>query len=112
MLNSFKYALRGIRILITTQRNARIHLIATITVLGAGLYFGITPVEWCLLVLAMGAVWTAEALNTSLETVVDMVSPEIHTLAAKAKDVAAGAVLISAISSAVIGILIFGRYLF
>jgi len=112
MLNSFKYALRGIRILVSTQRNARIHLLATVTVLALGFYLGFTPVEWCFILLAIGTVWTAEALNTSLETVVDLVSPEHHPLAAKAKDIAAGAVLISSITAAFIGLVVLTPYVF
>ena len=111
MLNSFKYAFHGIRVLISTQHNARIHLLATITIIAAGFYLGFTSPEWCLIIFAAVMVWTAEAFNTAIEFLVDVASPEFHPLAGKAKDVAAGAVLISAIGSAVIGILIFTPYL-
>lgn len=112
MLNSFRFALRGTRTLISTQRNARIHLLATVLVLTLGAYLGFTTLEWCLILFAAGSVWVAEAFNTAIEFLVDVVSPEFHPLAGSAKDVAAAAVLISAIGSAIIGALIFGRYLF
>jgi len=111
MLNSFKFAFRGIQVMISTQRNARIHLLITTIVFALGLYLGFTTLEWCLIVFATGTVWTAEAFNTAIEFLVDVVSPEFHPLAGNAKDVAAAAVLISAIGSAIIGILIFAPYL-
>lgn len=100
------------QIMISTQRNARIHLMITIIVFGFGFYLGFTTLEWCLIVFAAGTVWTAEAFNTAVEFLVDVASPEFHPLAGKAKDVAAAAVLISAICSAIIGALVFGSYLF
>ena len=74
----------------------------------AGFWFGISRGEWCAVIAAIGLVWTAEGLNTALEAVVDLVSPDQHPLAGRAKDVAAGAVLCAAISALVIGLLIFG----
>jgi len=110
-LKSFGYAFRGIALLLLTQPNARIHLIATIGVVVAGWYFGVTAMEWMALVLAMGMVWVAEALNTALEFLTDLVSPGHHDLAGKAKDVAAGAVLLAAAGAAAIGGIIFLPYL-
>ena len=106
-VESFIYAGRGIRVLLRTQANARIHAVATVAVVAAGLWFRVTNAEWCLLALAIGIVWVAEALNTSIEFVVDLVSPQHHELAGKAKDAAAGAVLLAAISSATVGVIIF-----
>ena len=97
--------------MLVSQRNAWIHLLATICVLMVGFYFGFTKSEWCWIVLAIAIVWTAEAFNTAFEFLADAVSPEYHPLVGKAKDVAAGAVLISAIGSVVIGILIIGPHL-
>ena len=68
----------------------------------------ISPAEWALIALAIVCVWVAEALNTSIEFLVDLASPERHPLAAKAKDVAAGAVLIAAIGSVIVAVLVFG----
>ncbi len=110
-LRSFGYAFRGIALLLLTQPNARIHLIATVGVILAGSYFKVTVTEWIALVLAMSLVWVAEALNTALEFLTDLVSPGHHDLAGKAKDIAAGAVLLAAVSAAVTGGIIFLPYL-
>lgn len=71
----------------------------------------LTAAEWCWIILAIMAVWTAEALNTALEFLADVASPEFHPLVGYAKDVAAGGVLISAIGSALVGILVLGPHL-
>jgi diacylglycerol kinase len=105
---TFFYAARGIGTLLATQWNARIHLACTIVVGGVGFWLGLRAVEWCLLVFAIGLVWVTEALNTSLEFLVDLASPEIHPLAGKAKDVAAGAVLCAAMVAVVIGAIVLG----
>jgi len=110
-LRSFGHAFRGLKVLLQTQPNARIHAAATILVLAAGALLRISPVEWALIAIAIAGVWTAEAFNTAIEFLVDLVSPAPHPLAGKAKDVAAGAVLIAAIGSAVIGGFVFGPYL-
>ena len=108
LLRSFGYAFRGIGILLRTQANARIHATATVLVMAAGFWFRISRGEWCAVTAAIGLVWTAEGLNTAIEAVVDLTSPEPHPLAGRAKDVAAGAVLCAAIAALVIGALIFG----
>lgn len=96
--------------MLKSQHNSWIHLVATILVCGAGFYFGISTSEWCWIVLAIMAVWTAEALNTAFELLADVASPEFHPIVKSSKDVAAGAVLLSAIGSAIIGFLVFGSY--
>jgi diacylglycerol kinase (ATP) len=93
--------------LVRTQANARIHLGISVIVVGAGFYYGLSRGEWCAVVAAIGLVWTAEGLNTAIEAVVDLVSPEYHELAGRAKDLAAGAVLCASIAAGVIGALIF-----
>ena len=108
LVRSFGYAFRGIGILLRTQANARIHATVTVLVVAAGFGFHISPGEWCAVIVAIGLVWTAEGVNTAVEAVVDLVSPEPHPLAGRAKDVAAGAVLCAAIAALVIGALIFG----
>ncbi|MBS1798018.1 MAG: diacylglycerol kinase family protein [Acidobacteria bacterium] len=110
-IRSVKFALSGIQTMLRSQRNAWIHSFATALVLIFGVYCGLTNFEWCWIVLAAIVVWTAEALNTAFEFLTDVASPEFHPLAAKAKDVAAGAVLIAAIGSVVIGLLVFGPHL-
>jgi diacylglycerol kinase (ATP) len=107
-LRSVKYALRGIRIMIVSQRNAWIHLVATIGVLTAGVLLRLSWPEWCWIVLAIVSVWTAEALNTAFEFLTDVASPGFHPVAGQAKDVAAGAVLLAAVGASVIGVLVFG----
>jgi len=94
-----------------SQHNAWLHAIASVTVLLFGAFCRLPAIEFCWLVIAIMAVWTAEALNTALEFLADVASPEFHPLAKKAKDVAAGAVLISAAGSVVIALLIFGPHI-
>jgi diacylglycerol kinase len=106
-IDSFVYAFKGIYTLFATQANARIHGAVLILILIFGFYFHLSATEWCLIILASAAVLSAEAMNTALEFVVDLVSPEYHDLAGKAKDVAAAAVLISAIGAAITGFIIF-----
>jgi diacylglycerol kinase (ATP) len=108
---SFKYAINGIRILLTTQHNAWIHFIATVVVSWCGLYFSFTGLEWCWMVLAIALVWMAEGFNTALELLADAISPEYHPLIGQAKDVAAGAVLLAAIGATIIGLIIIVPYL-
>jgi diacylglycerol kinase (ATP) len=96
--------------MLKSQHNAWVHAVATLIVVVAGFYFGVTASEWCWLVLAVIAVWTAEALNTAFEFLADVASPEFHPLVKQSKDVAAGAVLISAIGAAIIGLLVLGPY--
>lgn len=109
-IRSLKHAIHGIALMVRTQHNARIHLAATLVVLGAGLAFGLTRLEWLWIVVAVMAVWTAEGFNTALELLADAAAPGSRPLVGRAKDVAAGAVLIAAVAAAVIGMLVFGPY--
>jgi diacylglycerol kinase (ATP) len=97
--------------MLASQHNAWIHAAATIAVAAAGFYIHLSRAEWCWIILTIVSVWTAEALNTAFEFLTDVASPEFHPLAEKAKDVAAGAVLITAIGSVLIGIVVFGPHL-
>ncbi len=108
---SFTYAGRGIWVFIKTTHNAWIHLVVLAVAIALGVYFDITVIEWMMLVLAGGFVLVAEAFNTAIEIDIDLTSPEYHPYAKDTKDVAAGAVLISAITAAIIGIFIFGHYI-
>ena len=110
-LQSFKYALHGIRIMMKSQHNAWIHAAATVVVLVLGLVLRLSAGEWCWIVLAAVSVWTAEALNTAFEFLTDIISPGFHPVAGKAKDVAAGAVLLAACGSVAIGLLVLGPHL-
>lgn len=109
-IRSFSYAFAGIAVLIKSQHNAWIHLLAIMLVISCGLFYQIDVVEWCLVILAIVAVLVAEALNTAIEFLCDVASPNLHPLVEKAKDVAAGAVLISAIGALIIGLTIFLPY--
>ncbi|MCX5834666.1 MAG: diacylglycerol kinase family protein [Deltaproteobacteria bacterium] len=112
-LKSFGHAFSGIRTLIMSQPNARIHAAATVTVMAGAFLLGLSRLEWCVIILTVAAVWTSEALNTALEYLADAASPEFHPLIKKAKDVAAGGVLLAALGSVIVGLLVFGpRLLF
>ena len=110
-LQSFRYAARGVRLMLRSQHNAWLHAVASCCVLIVGGIAVISAAEWCWIILAIMAVWTAEALNTALELLADVASPEFHPLVEMAKDVAAGGVLLSAIGAAIIGLLILGPYI-
>jgi diacylglycerol kinase (ATP) len=107
-IRSFRHAFHGIWIALSTQHNAWIHAVATIAAVIAGFALCISRGEWLAVVLAIMAVWTVEALNTAFESLCDVASPEFHPMVERAKDVAAGAVLISAIGAAMVGLLVFG----
>ena len=105
---SFRYAFGGWWYVIRTQRNAWIHTIVSISVIGIALWLGLNRYDWALIVIAIAMVWTAEFINTALEAIVDLASPEQHALARISKDVGASAVLIAAGSAAIIGLIILG----
>ncbi len=106
-LKSFGYAFRGIRSFFLSTHNAWIHAAAALLVIAASLFFQITIIEWIAVIFCIGLVFTAEAFNTAVEQYVDLVQPEFDSRAGNIKDIAAGAVLISAICAAIIGLLIF-----
>jgi diacylglycerol kinase (ATP) len=107
---SLGHALRGIGWGLRRQANLRIHALATLVV--AGLSVGLRVERWeaCVLALCVGQVWAAELLNTALESLTDLVSPQHQTRAGRAKDVAAGAVLVVAATSVVVAVLVFWPY--
>jgi diacylglycerol kinase (ATP) len=109
-LRSVRFAVQGIRTMLASQHNAWVHAGSTVAVVAAGFGFRLDRADWCMLILAMMAVWTAEALNTAFEFLCDVASPEFHPMVAKSKDVAAGAVLLSAIGSVAVGLIIFGPH--
>ena len=109
---SIGFAWAGLRYLLASQPNARIHAVATLAVLVAGYHLDVSRLEWVALVVAIALVWVAEALNTGIERVVDLASPEQHPLAAQAKDVAAAGVLLASVAAVVIGALVLGPKLF
>jgi len=106
-IRSIKYALEGISILLKTQYNAWIHLAVTVIVILTGIILNISALHWVIIIVAIVSVWVAEALNTAFELLCDVTHPAFHPVVKKAKDVAAGAVLISALGSIIIGLIIF-----
>lgn len=109
-IKSFAYAFQGIGSFLKKEHNAWIHCTAIVVVTVTGLHFGITSTEWCIVLLCFGMVLAAEAFNTAIERLVNLVSPDFHPIAGDVKDVAAGAVLICAIVAAIVGCIIFLPY--
>jgi diacylglycerol kinase len=105
---SFRYAFAGLAALLRSTPNARIHLAAALAAIGLGWGLGLSVVEWCVVALCISTVLAAEAFNTALEQLTDLVSPDCHPLAGKAKDLAAAAVLLTALGAAAAGLLLFG----
>lgn len=106
-IDSFRFAFKGLADLFISQPNARIHGVATIIALILGVILGLSKTEWCLIVLCIFSVLAAEAFNTALEYLTDLVSPEYHELAGKTKDVAAAGVLLTAFGALIIGTIIY-----
>ena len=106
-IESVRHASSGLARVIRSEHNAWLHGVATLLVIICGWGFGIDRGEWLAVVLAVAIVWTAESFNTAIETLCDVVSPERDPRIKKAKDISAGAVLVSAIGAFVIGVLIF-----
>ena len=107
LINSFKYAFAGLISSLKTEQNMRIHILAVILVIIAGFVLKISLIEWCICITLCGMVIFAELINTAIETTVDIAMPEINEKAKLAKDISAAAVLILAISSAIVGCIIF-----
>lgn len=110
-IKSFGYAFGGLVFALATQMNFRIHLIAALAVIGLGFYWGVSADDWRWLVVAIALVLAAELMNTAFEHLCNVVQPELHASVKAAKDVAAGAVLVTAIAAAIIGGLVFWPYL-
>jgi diacylglycerol kinase len=111
MLRSFGYAFEGLLALFRYENNARFHLLVAIGVLLAGIGFDVDSKEWALIALAIGGVWAAEAFNTALEKLCDLVSPDFHPQIKTIKDLAAAGVLVVSGVALVIGVLVFGEKL-
>lgn len=107
-VQSFRFAFAGWWHVVHTQRNAWIHALVSILVLLMAFWLQLIPRDWAVLILTIAMVWSAEFLNTALEAVVDLASPDLHPLAKIGKDVGAAAVLIAALASVLIGLLIMG----
>jgi len=107
----FQYAFKGVAAALASERNLRVHFVIALIVIGAGFYFDITAMEWCVVIICIGLVIAFEMVNTAIEDLVDLVTQEWKPLAGKIKDAAAGAVLIASIVALVAGIIIFRKYL-
>ena len=105
---AFGHAFRGWWYVLKTQQNAWIHSLFATAVVLVGLWVGLTPLDWAVIVLTIAMVFTAEFINTAIEAVVDLASPVHHPLAKVGKDVGAGALLVAALAGIVIGLLIIG----
>src|SRR5256712_11017708 len=104
---AIRNAMRGVGFMFS-ELSIRILAAGTVLTIAAGAYFSISALEWCAAVLALSLIWAAEGMNTALERLTDLVSPDFHPLAGMAKDIAAGAVLLAAIGAVVVGFIIFG----
>ena len=111
LIKSFNYAFKGIGQAMSSQQNFRVHVLAVLVVCIAGWYVQLHTWEWLALVLCFGMVLAIELINTAIEYLTDLVEPNFNPLAGKVKDAAAGAVLIAAITSVVVAIIIFGKYI-
>jgi diacylglycerol kinase len=107
-VRSFLFAFEGLGYVLRTQPNARIHALITLLVIALGLWLRLEPVDWAILVLAIMVVWVAEFVNTALEALVDLTSPEENSKAKIAKDVAAAAVLVASAGAVIVGLIIMG----
>jgi diacylglycerol kinase len=112
LFHSFKFAFHGFWLACKEQPNLRIHLFVSALVVGLAFYFGVSKLEWCVLLTCIGLVISLELLNSAIEGFVNLVSPERQPKAGNIKDMAAAAVLVAAIISSIVGLLIFSSYLF
>jgi undecaprenol kinase len=110
LIHSFGFAISGITRVIKDERNIKIHLAAAFISMVLAYYFKISRFDWLILILTITMVISLELVNSAIEAVVDLASPEKHPLAKKAKDIAAGAVLVAVIASVIIGVLLFFPY--
>ena len=106
-VKAFGYAFQGINTLFRKEAHAKIHLLAAILVVAAGFVFNLERWEWCAILICIGVVFMAEAINTAVERVCDRVSPEKHPLIKDAKDIAAGAVLLFVFAAIAVGLIVF-----
>ena len=104
---SVKHALRGIGIIFKTRHNAWVHGVIAHIVIGLGYWLQISEGEWAVILLSITSVLAAEAFNTAMEIDIDLTSPTYHPYARDTKDVASGAVLITALGAAIVGIVVF-----
>ena len=110
-LKSFAFAFEGFAYMLRTQHNAWVHLAATVTVVAAGFALNVSGEAWRWLIVALALVWVAEAMNTAFEHLCDVVRPELHESVKRSKDIAAAAVLVCVIASALLGAITLAPYI-
>lgn len=108
VLRSFRFAGQGVVNLFRFENNAKVHLLMAIVVVGAGVWLGLSRVEWAIILTQIGLVWATEAINTAIEKLCDFVSPGLHPQIKAIKDMASGAVLIVAIMAVFVGVMVLG----
>ncbi|TAH10339.1 MAG: diacylglycerol kinase family protein [Runella slithyformis] len=111
-IRSFKYAFEGVVALFRFENNARVHLLLATVAIAMGIWIQLAALEWALVALAIGGVWAAEAFNTALEKLCDLVSPQFHPQIKAIKDLAAAGVLLLALAAVGVGLAIFVPKLF
>lgn len=111
-IKSFQYAFEGFKPVLKGQKNMHIHILAAVVVVCAGLYFDITLAEWLAITCVIGFVWVCEFFNSAIETLANVVSPDFNKHIKQVKDISAAAVLISAITAVIVGVIVFWKYLF
>src|SRR5690349_5681763 len=111
-IKSFRYTLQGIAASFGAQRNLKVLAVIAMLTIGASFYFNIAANEWCIVLLSIGLVIGLEMINTAIEMLVDLVTQEWRPLAGRIKDVAAGAVLMASLFTAIVGVIIFYKYCF
>ena len=99
--------MRGVGFMFS-ELSIRVLAAGTVLTVAASVYFSLSALEWCTVLLALGLIWAAEGMNTALERLTDLVSPGFHPLAGMAKDIAAGAVLLASVGALLVGVIIFG----
>ena len=104
---SFFFAMQGFRTAVLTERNIKVMLVAAAVVIALGFTLNLDLLSWAIIIICCGLVITAELINTAIETIVDLVSPEFHPLAGRAKDISAAAVWILSITAAIVGLLVY-----
>ncbi|MDP1622053.1 MAG: diacylglycerol kinase family protein [Bacteroidales bacterium] len=107
MFKSFGFAVKGLKLAISSQQNFRIHVLVAVLVVAAGIFARLSAGEWCIIMITISMVLAMEAVNTAIEKLVDFVSPGFHEQAGTVKDISAGAVLITAIGAVIVGLVIF-----
>jgi len=111
-LISLKHAFSGLAYVFRTQKNTRVYLVFTILVLAFAFFLNVSWLEWIILLLLIGLVWSAECINTAIEAGIDLVTQDFHPIAKIAKDTSAAGVLMLALTAALIGLYIFGRHIY